>query len=160
MSLSVGDRLPEATFKTPTAEGPKPLTTAEVFGGKKVALFAVPGAFTPTCSDAHLPGFQVRAQEILDKGVDRIACVAVNDFFVLGAWAKARNIGPEITLLADGNGDFTRAAGLELDLSGFGMGKRSSRYAAIVNDGVVEYIGVEPGGDVTVSSAESVLAQL
>lgn len=160
MSLSVGDRLPEATFKTPTADGPKAVTTADVFAGKKVVLFAVPGAFTPTCSDAHLPGFQVRAPEILAAGADAIACLAVNDVFVLGAWAKARTIGPEITLLGDGNGDFVRAAGLELNLSGFGMGVRSSRFAAIIDDGVVMLLNVEPGGEVGVSSAETVLAAL
>ncbi len=160
MAIQVGDRLPDVTFKSLTAEGLQDHTTADFFGGKKVVLFAVPGAFTPTCSDTHLPGFQVVSDKILASGVDTIACVAVNDAFVLDAWAKARNIGDDITMLSDGNGAFADATGLDLDLSALAFGKRSKRYAMIVDDGVVQYLGVEPGKDVGVSSADAVLAAL
>lgn len=160
MAINTGDKIPAATFKIPTADGPREATTGEVFDGKKVVLFAVPGAFTPTCSDAHLPGFIVRSDEILAKGVDTIACTSVNDVFVMGAWAKAHNLGEGFQMLADGNGDFAKATGLELDLGHFGMGMRSKRYAMIVDNGVVTYLGVEPGGEVGVSGAEAVLAEL
>ncbi|MEM7586557.1 MAG: peroxiredoxin [Acidobacteriota bacterium] len=160
MAIQVGDRLPDVTFKSLTSAGIQNHTTADVFGGKKVVLFAVPGAFTPTCSDTHLPGFQVSSDKILAKGVDTIACVAVNDVFVLDAWGKARNIGDDITLLSDGNGDFANAADLTLDLGAIGLGTRSKRFAMIVDDGVVSYLGVEPGKDVGVSSADAVLAAL
>lgn len=158
--IKVGDKLPEATFISPGADGPKPMTTADVFAGKRVALFAVPGAFTPTCSARHLPSFREKAGELKGAGVDRIACTAVNDAFVMGAWAKDQNCGEDILMLADGNGDFARAVGLELDGAKFGMGKRSLRYSMIVNDGVVEKLNVEEGGEYKVSSAEYMLGQL
>ncbi len=160
MTIQIGDKIPAATFKTPTASGPQEITTGEFFDGKKIVLFAVPGAFTPTCSDTHLPGFVVRSDEIFAKGVDAIACTAVNDVFVLGAWAKANKLGDGFQMLADGNGEFANAAGLELDLGHFGMGKRSKRYAMVVDNGVVTYLGVEPAGEVGVSSADAVLAAL
>lgn len=160
MPLEIGDRIPLATLRTMTAEGVRSLTTEELFGGKRVVLFAVPGAFSPTCSDTHLPGYQVRSSDIRATGVDTIACVAVNDVFVMDAWAKTRSVGDDILMLADGNGDFTRAIGLELDGSGFGLGTRSRRYAALVEDGVVRMLEVEAGPGVTVSAAEEMLAAL
>ena len=160
MSINVGDRVPEASFKQLTPEGMQDISTRELFDGKKVVLFAVPGAFTPTCSEVHLPGFVDRLSEIQAKGVDTVACVAVNDAFVMNAWGHAREIPDDILLLADGNGDFTRAMGLELDVSGFGMGKRSKRYAAIVDNGTVQYLEVESGGEVGVSSADAMLEAL
>lgn len=159
MSIKAGDRIPAATFTVMTETGPKPLTTDELFGGKKVVLFSVPGAFTPTCSAKHLPGFVDHADEILDRGVDTIACVAVNDVFVMNAWGKSANAN-KIRMLADGNGEFARAVGLELDASGFGMGKRSQRFALIVDDGVVSQALVEAPGEFKVSSAEHVLSLL
>ena len=161
MPIAVGDKLPDATFKVRTAEGLKDMTTAELFGGKRVVLFAVPGAFTPTCSDHHLPGFVLQADEILAKGVDRIACVAVNDPFVMNAWGNAQNTGDKILMLADGNGDFAAEAGLSLDLTGLGLGTRSQRYAAILQDGVVTQLWIEtnPGG-VDVSGSDKVLKAL
>jgi peroxiredoxin len=160
MTIKVGDTLPEATFMTMTADGPAPVTTDDVFKGKKVALFAVPGAFTPTCSARHLPGFKDQAGALKAKGVDAIACLSVNDVFVMGAWGKSQEVGEAVTMLADGNGAFTTALGLELDGSKFGMGKRSQRYSMVVNDGVVETLNVEEGGDFKVSSADYMLAQL
>lgn len=160
MSIQVGDRVPEATFKTLTAEGIQDVTTRELFDGKKVVLFAIPGAFTPTCSDVHLPGFVEHLDEIKQKGVDTVACVAVNDPFVMAEWGKSRNVPDGIVLLSDGNGEFAEAMGLTLDASRFGMGDRSRRYAAIVDDGKVEMIGVEPAGEVGVSSAQAVLEAL
>jgi len=160
MTIKVGDTLPDATFMTMTADGPAPVTTDDVFKGKKVALFAVPGAFTPTCSARHLPGFKDHAGDLKAKGVDVIACVSVNDVFVMGAWGKSQEVGDAVTMLADGNGAFTTALGLELDGSKFGMGKRSQRYSMVVNDGVVETLNVEEGGDFKVSSADYMLAQL
>ena len=160
MSVEVGDRVPEATFKLLSTEGMQNVSTADVFDGKKVVVFAVPGAFTPTCSDVHLPGFIDGAGEMKSKGADSVACIAVNDAFVLSAWRKARGIPDDIQLLADGNGEFTRAMGLELDASAFGMGSRSRRYAAIVDDGVIQYLGVEPAGEVGVSSADAVMRLL
>jgi peroxiredoxin len=160
MTIKVGDTLPEATFMTMTADGPAPVTTDDVFKGKKVALFAVPGAFTPTCSARHLPGFKDQAEALKAKGVDTIACVSVNDVFVMGAWGKAQEVGEAVTMLADGNGAFTTALGLELDGSKFGMGKRSQRYSMVVADGVVETLNVEEGGEFKVSSADYMLAQL
>lgn len=159
MSVEQGDRIPTATFKVMGPDGPEDLTTDEVFAGKKVVLFAVPGAFTPGCTVTHLPGYVVHADDILAKGVDAIACVAVNDAFVMDAWGKSCN-ADRIQMLADGNGEFTKAAGLEMDASGFGMGTRSKRYAMIVNDGVIEYLAVEPAGGVDVSAAEKILEQL
>ena len=142
MSIKVGDKLPEAKFTVMGEGGPRPAPSSEVFAGKKVVLFAVPGAFTPTCSEAHLPGFVGLADDLKAKGVDTVACTAVNDVFVLAAWSKARDAG-DITMLADGNADFARALGLDLDLSAFGLGTRSKRYAMIVTDGVVDYLAIE-----------------
>jgi peroxiredoxin len=160
MSAQVGDTIPEATFKHMTANGIEDVSTKELFAGQKVVLFAVPGAFTPTCSDVHLPGFVDKLSEIKGKGVDTVACVAVNDPFVMRAWGKARSIPEDILLLADGNADFAGAMGLVLDASGFGMGARSKRYALIAEDGRITYLGVEQGRDVGVSSAEAVLQAL
>ena len=160
MTIQVGDRLPSATLTTMTAEGPKPLTTSELCEGKKVVLFAVPGAFTPTCSVQHLPGYVDNAQSLKDKGVDTVACVSVNDPFVMGAWGKDREVGEDLMMLSDGNGDFTAAIGLELDGSGFGLGTRSQRYAMIIDDGVVSTLNVESGPGLDVSSAETILSEL
>lgn len=160
MTLKAGDKLPNATFMTPSPEGPKPVTTDEVFKGKTVALFAVPGAFTPTCSAKHLPGFKDHAADFKAKGVDAIACVSVNDVFVMKAWGKDQGITDEVMLLADGNGDFSKAIGLDFDGSRFGMGPRSQRYSAIVKDGVVQTLNVEEAGQFEVSSADYMLAQL
>ena len=161
MTIAVGDKLPAATFKEKTADGPVELTTDQLFAGKRVVLFAVPGAFTPTCSDAHLPGFVDHVAEIKAKGVDVVACTAVNDAFVLDAWGKARGVGDKVAFLADGNGDFARALGLDLDASAFGLGPRSKRYAAVLEDGVVKALHVEANpGQVTDSSAETILKDL
>ncbi|MBW3559197.1 MAG: peroxiredoxin [Proteobacteria bacterium] len=160
MPIQIGDRLPDVTLMTMTVEGPKPLTTAELFNGKTVALIAVPGAFTPTCSARHLPGFKERAGELKGHGVDRIACVSVNDVFVMGAWAENQGLTDEIILLADGSGEFTRAIGLEMDASKFGMGVRSRRYSMLVRDGLVEKLNIEEPGQFNVSSAEHLLEQL
>jgi peroxiredoxin len=160
MTIQVGDKLPSATLTTMTAEGPKPLTTSELCEGKKVVLFAVPGAFTPTCSVQHLPGFLENTQSFKDKGVDTVACVSVNDPFVMGAWGKDREVGENLMMLSDGNGDFTAAIGLEMDGSGFGLGTRSQRYAMIVDDGVVSTLNVESGPGLDVSSAETILSEL
>lgn len=158
MTIQVGDTLPAATLKVMGSEGPKDITTDELFKGKKVVLFAVPGAFTPGCSLTHLPGFVVNADQIKAAGVDTIVCVAVNDAFVMDAWGKNQN-AEEIIMAADGNGDFTRALGLELDLEGFGMGLRSKRYAMVVDDGKVSYLGIDDKG-IQESSAESILQHL
>ena len=160
MTIKVGDRLPQATFMTPTEDGPAPVTTDDVFAGKRVALFAVPGAFTPTCSAKHLPGFKDKAGELKAKGVDAIACVSVNDVFVMKAWGKDQGISDEVMMLADGNGDFTKAVGLEMDGKNYGMGTRSQRYSLVVNDGVVEQVNVEEPGQFEVSSADYLLAHL
>ena len=161
MALSVGDTIPNVKLMTLTAGGLEPVDSADVLGQGKVVLFAVPGAFTPTCNDHHLPGFVMQADEILAKGVDRIACLAVNDAFVMGAWGNAQGTGEKITMLSDGNGAFAAAAGMELDLSGIGLGTRSLRYAAILQDGVVQEIFVEPNpGKVDVSSSDKVLKAL
>ena len=160
MTIQVGDRLPSATLTIMTAEGPKPLTTAELCEGKKVVLFAVPGAFTPTCSVQHLPGYVDNAQSLKDKGVDTVACVSVNDPFVMGAWGKDREVGEDLMMLSDGNGDFTGAIGLVMDGSGFGLGTRSQRYAMIIDDGVVSTLNVESGPGLDVSSAETILSEL
>ena len=160
MPIQIGDRLPDAAFMTMTPTGPKPMTTAEVFGGKTVALLAVPGAFTPTCSVRHLPGFKEQAEALRARGVDRIACVSVNDVFVMGAWAEHQGLKDEILLLADGSADFTRAIGLTQDSSQFGMGERSRRYSMLVRDGVLERLNVEEPGQFNVSSAEHLLEQL
>ena len=160
MAIKVGDTLPAATFMTSTAEGPAPITTDDIFKGKTVALFAVPGAFTPTCSAKHLPGFKEKAADLKAKGVDTIACVSVNDLFVMKAWGADQGITDEVLLLADGNGEFTKAVGLEMDGSKFGLGQRSQRYSMIVKDGVVSTLNVEEGGEFRVSSAEHMLGQL
>jgi len=159
MTIAKSDRIPDVTLVKATENGPEKIQSGEYFKGKKVALFSVPGAFTPTCSVKHLPGFVEKAQELKAKGVDEIVGTAVNDAFVLGAWNKA-NGSPDITMLADGNGDFVEALGLTMDGSGFGMGKRGQRFSMIVDDGVVEEINVEQPGDFKVSSAEHLLGQL
>ncbi|MCX7675960.1 MAG: peroxiredoxin, partial [Alteraurantiacibacter sp.] len=152
MTIAKGDRLPDVTLVKVTDGGPEKVSSREYFAGKKVALFAVPGAFTPTCSAKHLPGYVEKAAELKAKGINEIACTAVNDAFVLGAWKKASG-ADEITMLADGNGEFAAALGLDADFSGFGMGKRSQRYSLIVNDGVVEEVNIEGPGEFKVSSA-------
>ncbi len=160
MTIKVGDKLPNVTVTLATAEGPKPTTTDELFKGKKVALFALPGAFTPTCSAKHLPGFKQLASEIKGKGVDMIACLSVNDAFVMRAWAEDQAVGDDIVMIADGGSEFTDAVGLSFDASRFGMGKRSQRYSMIVDDGVVKELNVEQGGEFRVSAADYLLAQL
>jgi len=160
MTIKVGDKLPEATFMTMGADGPEPMTTGDVFAGKRVALFAVPGAFTPTCSAKHLPGFKDRVDDFKAKGFDSIACTSVNDVFVMNAWGQKHGVDGDMVMLADGNGAFAKDIGLELDASGFGMGSRSQRYAMVVNDGVVEALHVESGGEFKVSSADYVLEHL
>ena len=160
MPIQVGDRLPDATFMTMTQNGPQPASVDQLFGGRTVALFAVPGAFTPTCSVQHLPGFKERAGELSAKGVDAIVGLSVNDVFVMGAWAKDQGVGEEITLVADGNGDFTRAIGMEMDASKHLMGLRSKRYSMLVRDRVVEQLNLEQPGDFRVSSADYLLGQL
>ena len=160
MTISKGDKLPaDVTLVKVTADGPDKVQSGDFFAGRKVALFAVPGAFTPTCSAKHLPGFVEKAADLKAKGVDEIACTAVNDAFVLGAWNKSGG-SDDITMLADGNGDFAKALGLDADFTGFGMGTRSQRYSLIVNDGVVEEVNVEGPGEFKVSSAEHMLGQL
>ncbi|WP_136247841.1 peroxiredoxin [Halomonas borealis] len=158
MTIATGDRLPDVTLKTNGPDGPQDLATGDFFAGRKVVLFAVPGAFTPGCSNTHMPGFVVQADEILAAGADAIACMAVNDAFVMGAWQQDQN-AQAMSMLADGNAEFARALGLDMDASGGGMGTRSKRFALIANDGVVEYLGVDAKG-VEQSSAETVLAQL
>lgn len=160
MSIKPGERLPDATFMTMTAEGPAPVTTADLTAGKTVALFAVPGAFTPTCSAKHLPGFVQKAGELKAKGIDTIACTSVNDVFVMDAWGKDQGAGSDVVMLADGNGDFAEAVGLVMDGSKFGMGKRAQRFAMIIRDGVVEHVFVEEPGDFKVSSADYLLEKL
>jgi peroxiredoxin len=160
MTIQVGDKLPAAKFAAGTSEGPKPLSTDDIFAGKKVALFAVPGAFTPTCSAKHLPGFKEHVADFKAKGVDTIACISVNDAFVMKAWGDNQSVGDDILMLADGNGDFTKAVGLEMDGSKFGMGQRSQRYSMIVEDGVVKELNVEQPGEFRVSAADYMLAQL
>jgi glutaredoxin/glutathione-dependent peroxiredoxin len=160
MTIKVGDKIPSATLMQMKDGGPKPITTSELFDGKKVVVFALPGAFTPTCSAKHLPGFIQNAEAIHAKGVDTIACLSVNDAFVMGAWGDNQGAGGKVVMLADGNGDFTRALGLEMDASKFGMGQRSKRYAMIVDNGVVKVLDVEEPGAFSVSSAEHVIKQL
>lgn len=161
MAIQVGDKVPAVAFKKLTADGLSDISTDELFKGKKVALFAVPGAFTPTCSAKHLPSFLDRAEAIKAKGVDTIACIAVNDPFVMSAWGEAQNVGDRIDMLADGNGEFARATGLTLDGSGFGLGERTTRFSMIVDDGVVTALNVESNPtEMDVSSADNLLAQL
>ncbi|MEP0191215.1 MAG: peroxiredoxin [Erythrobacter sp.] len=159
MTISVGDTLPNVSMVKATAEGPQPVQAADYFKGKKVALFSVPGAFTPTCSAKHLPGFVEKAEELKAKGVDEIVGTAVNDAFVMGAWNDASGSG-DITMLADGNGEFVDSVGLTMDAAGFGMGQRGQRFSMVVNDGVVEQLNIEAPGDFKVSSAEHMLGQL
>ena len=159
MTISVGDRLPNTKFVKATADGPDQIESESFFAGRKVALFAVPGAFTPTCSAKHLPGFVEKEAALKAKGVDEIACTSVNDAFVMDAWGKSAGAG-DITLLADGNADFAKAIGLTMDGSGFGMGTRSQRYSMLVNDGVVEQLNVEAPGEFKVSSAEHLLSEI
>lgn len=160
MTIKIGDKIPQGKLTQMTADGPAPISADDLFKGKKVAFFSVPGAFTPTCSAKHLPGFVTKADELATKGVDTIACMAVNDVFVMNAWGKDQNVGEKVLMLADGNGEFTKALGLELDLSGFGMGPRSKRFSMVVDDGVVTHLNVEEGGEFRVSSAEHMLGQL
>ena len=160
MTIKVGDKLPEATLMTMTANGPAPITVDELFKGKKVVLFALPGAFTPTCSAKHLPGFIEHSAEFRAKDVDTVACLSVNDAFVMGAWGKSQNVGDKVVMLADGNGDFTKKVGLAMDGSKFGMGERSQRYAMLVEDGVVKALNIEKPGAFEVSSAEAMLKAL
>ncbi len=160
MSIQVGDRIPSATLTKATPDGPQAVSTDEYFAGRKVALFAVPGAFTPTCSARHLPGYVDKVAELKAKRIDEIACTAVNDAFVLGAWSAGAGATNKVTMLADGNGDFAKAIGLTMDGSKFGMGTRSQRYSMIVNDGVVEQLNVEQPGAFEVSSADYLLDRL
>ena len=159
MSIQVGDRIPESVLTVMSAEGPQPVTTASYFGGRKVVLFSVPGAYTPTCSAKHLPGFVDHADGFFAKGVDAIGCMAVNDVFVMHAWGKSAN-ATQIDMLADGNGEFAAALGLKMDASAFGMGNRSQRFALVADDGVVTALFVEGPGEFRVSAADHVLARL
>jgi glutaredoxin/glutathione-dependent peroxiredoxin len=160
MAIKVGDKVPSVKLKQKTAEGMKDINTDEFFAGKKVVLFALPGAFTPTCSAKHLPGFVEKNADLRSKGVDKVACLSVNDAFVMEAWGKQHQAEGKVEMLADGNGDFTRAMGLEMDGSGYGMGKRSQRYAMLVDNGVVKSLNVEKPGSFEVSSAEAMLKAL
>jgi peroxiredoxin len=160
MAIKAGEHMPAGVLKTMSAEGPKDLTSEELFKGKKVVLFSVPGAFTPTCDAKHLPGFVQLADQIRAKGVDTIACMAVNDVFVMNAWGKASGVADKVLMLADGNGDYAKALGLELDARGFGLGLRGQRFALVIDDGVVSYANIEAPGQFKVSAAEHVLSQL
>ena len=160
MSINVGERLPKATLVKATPDGPQPVDSEEYFRGRRVAIFSVPGAFTPTCSARHLPGFVDKADELKAKGVDEVACVAVNDAFVMQAWGESAGAGGKVTMLADGNGDFARALGLTMDGSKFGLGQRGARWSAIVDDGVVEQLNVEEPGAFNVSSADYMMERL
>jgi peroxiredoxin len=160
VTIAVGDALPDVELRTMVGKKPEPVRSRDVLGKRRVVLFAVPGAFTPTCSDYHLPGFVHRADELRAKGVDTIACISVNDPFVMGAWARERKVGDTVLMLADGNDEFTRAMGLEADMTAVGLGTRSQRYALVIDDGVVTALMVEPERGLNLSSAESVLAAL
>ena len=160
MAIKEGDKMPAGVFGVMTDAGPGAMSTDELFSGKKVVLFAVPGAFTPTCSANHLPGFVDHAEDLMAKGVDTIACMAVNDVFVMDAWGKDRSVGENVVMLADGNGEYAKALGLEMDGSGFGMGMRSQRFAIVVDDGIASHVAVEAPGQFEVSKAESVIAAL
>ena len=160
MAIKVGDKIPSVQLKTMASDGIKTVSTDELFNGKKVVLFALPGAFTPTCSAKHLPGFVQNADTIKAKGVDTIACLSVNDAFVMDAWGKAQNVGSKVLMLADGNADFSKAVGLTMDATGYGMGTRASRYAMVVENGVVKKLNVEAPGAFEVSSAEAILKAL
>ncbi|HEX3064634.1 MAG TPA: peroxiredoxin [Candidatus Polarisedimenticolia bacterium] len=160
MTIKVGDKIPSAKLQHKTKDGVQTITTDELFKGKKVVVFALPGAFTPTCSAKHLPGFVNNFNELKGKGVDTVACLSVNDAFVMSAWGKDQNVGDKVMMLADGNGDFTKAVGLTMDGTGYGMGLRSQRYAMVVDDGVVKKLQIEAPGAFEVSSAEAVLKAL
>jgi peroxiredoxin len=160
MTIKAGDRMPSGVFGVMTEAGPGPMSADELFSGRKVVLVSVPGAFTPTCSMNHLPGFVDHAEEITAKGVDTIACMAVNDVFVMDAWGKDRKVDDKVVMLADGNGEYTRALGLEMDGSKFGLGMRGQRFAMVVDDGVVQHVAVEAPGQFEVSKAEAILATL
>lgn len=161
MTIKPGDKIPEGTLQTMTSSGPSPLSTSDIFSGKKVVLFAVPGAFTPTCSNQHLPGFVQNADAITAKGVDTIACLSVNDAFVMGAWGQDQGTGDKITMLADGSGTFTKALGLEMDATNFGMGIRSQRYSMLVEDGEVKQLNIETApGSTDESGAAKIMEQI
>ena len=160
MSIQAGEQMPAGSFGAMTADGPGAVSTDELFAGKKVVLVSVPGAFTPTCSKGHLPGFVSHADEITAKGVDTIACMAVNDVFVMDAWGKDRGVGDKVLMLADGNGDYAKALGLEMDASDFGMGMRGQRFAIVVDDGVATHVAVEDPGQFEVSKAQAILEHL
>ena len=160
MTISVGDKIPSVTLLEMGADGPGPVTTDELFGGKKVAVFGVPGAFTPTCSARHLPGFKDHAADLKAKGIDEIVCMAVNDVFVMDAWGKAQDAGGAMRMVADGDAAFTKATGLEMDLTGKGLGLRSQRFSMVVNDGTVEALYVDAPGAFEISSAEKMLEGL
>ncbi|HEX7115394.1 MAG TPA: peroxiredoxin [Steroidobacter sp.] len=160
MAIKVGDKMPSGTLTLATADGPQKISAEEYFKGRKVVLFSVPGAFTPTCDAKHLPGFVQKADEIKAKGVDKIACLAVNDAFVMKAWGKSQGCDGKVDMLADGNAEYTKALGLEMDASGYGMGIRGQRFALVIEDGVVKHVNVEEKGEFKVSSAEHVLTQL
>ncbi len=160
MSINIGESVPAMTLIKATADGPAPLSTADLFGGRTVALFSVPGAFTPTCSARHLPGYVENAEALKAQGVDEIACVSVNDAFVMAAWGKSAGVDGKVTMIADGNGDFSKALGLTFDGSNFGMGLRGQRFSMLVKDGVVTQLNIEPPGAFGVSSAEHLLGQL
>jgi glutaredoxin/glutathione-dependent peroxiredoxin len=160
MAIKPGDRMPSGKLKTMTKDGPKDISTDDLFKGKKVVLFSVPGAFTPTCDAKHLPGFVQLADQIRARGVDTIACMAVNDVFVMNAWGRSSNVGDHVLMLADGNGDYARALGLELDAKSYGMGLRGQRFALVVEDGIAKAVEIEKAGQFQVSSAEHILSKL
>lgn len=160
MAIQAGDKMPSGAFGVMTDSGPGQISSDELFSGKKVVLFSVPGAFTPTCSINHLPGFIENSDELRSKGVDTIACMAVNDVFVMDAWGKDRGVGEDILMLADGNGEYSKALGLEMDASGFGMGQRGQRFAIVVDDGVATKVAIEEPGKFEVSKAEAILDSL
>ena len=160
MTIKIGDKIPSATLMQMKDGSHKPVKTDELFAGKNVVVFALPGAFTPTCSAKHLPGFVQHASEIKNKGIDAIVCLSVNDAFVMGAWGEQQGAGDKVMMVADGNGEFTHAVGLEMDATKFGMGKRSQRYSMLVKDGVVKELNVEEPGAFAVSSAEHILKQI
>jgi peroxiredoxin len=160
MTIKAGERMPEGKFKTMGDKGPQDLTTSQLFDGKRVVLFSVPGAFTPTCDAKHLPGYVELAEKLRAKGIDTVACMAVNDVFVMNAWGKSSNVAGKVLMLADGNGDYARALGLEMDGRGYGMGMRGQRFAIVVDNGVAKHVAVEAPGQFKVSAADAVLAQL
>ena len=159
MSIMIGEAMPAGTLTEMTEGAAAPVNTADLFRGKRVALFAVPGAFTPTCSQQHLPGFVAKADALKSKGIDTIVCMAVNDAFVMGAWGKDQNVGDKVTMLADGNGEYARALGLELDLTAHGLGTRSARFSMIVDDGSVTALNIDEGGALEISDADTLLSQ-